>query len=67
MANHEVERLHCLVGGTIIGVEEDGEWRGKEFTRLLVMTPSGSVLACTILADEEGNAPGTLDILVSVR
>jgi len=59
-----LDQLKPLVGGAIEGtVRTDGDEFGDEFFGLAIRCKDGAVRRLIILSDDEGNGPGSFEIV----
>lgn len=63
-ADFYLEKLDQLVGGTITGLVRTGHYLdGGEFFGLDITMPDGTKKQLLLLSGDEGNAPGSFEIL----
>ncbi len=63
-ADFYLKKLDQLVGGTITGLVRSGDDSGTgEFFGFVVTMPDGTKKQIVLLSDDEGNAPGSFEIL----
>lgn len=56
--NWYLDRLRPLVGGTIESLAQDGDYYG-----FVIKTKEGNRKILFLLSDDEGNAPGSFELL----